>query len=85
MNIGQKVILICPLSVGNGWGNLTPPPVGSIGVLDSNIDEFNEYDVLFNGYPHPAINDPAWIVHCRSIVPIDENTETEERHEELYA
>ena len=49
------------------------PPVGAIGETVSGIDEHNEYDVMFEGYPCPVINDPSWITHRSMIVELDED------------
>ena len=57
------------------------PPVGVIGELVSGIDEYDEYDVMFDGYPHPSA-DPSWITHKSMIVFIDPE-KVEQREEEL--
>jgi len=84
MKIGQKVLLIGILDAG-GWGNVSAPPIGSIGEISTEIDQYNEYDVYFEGYPHPAIDDPDWVVYYRYLIPIDNEKEDEEKKEELYA
>ena len=76
MHVGQKVMLIAPLDRDESWGKHENPPVGSIGVITVGIYEYGEYEVFFDGYPHPAINGPAWIVHKNWIVPIDDCKKT---------
>ncbi len=76
MHVGQKVMLIAPLDHAANWVEHENPPVGSIGVITVGIDEYSEYEVCFEGYPHPAINDPDWIVHKNWIVPIDDCKKT---------
>jgi hypothetical protein len=82
MRVGQRVMLIAPLDT-----DYIKPPVGSIGVITVGIDEFQEYEVSFDGFPHPAINDPDWIVHKNWIIPIDDDKKETIVYEEesLYA
>lgn len=73
MQLGQKVMLISILDFDPNWGAHIVPPIGAIGEITKGIDEYGEYEVAFDGYPHPAINDPAWLVHKTQIVPIYDN------------
>ena len=87
MRVGQKVMLIAPIDSSKGWPTHIIPRVGQIGVITVGIDEYNEYEVSFDGCPHPAINDPDWIVHKNWIIPIDDEKKETILHEEelLYA
>lgn len=68
-------MLIVPLEYYPEWGPHKVPPVGSIGEISVGLDEYHEYEVNFDGYPHPAIDDSDWIVHKSWIIPIgDEKT-----------
>lgn len=54
--------------------NETPfPPIGTIGYILTDIDECQEYDVLFPSYPCPTVNDPTWVTHKSMISIIDED------------
>lgn len=69
MKIGQRVMLICSCpTYSSDWYPM--PPVGSLGTIDSELDEHGEYDILFDNYPCPGL-DPRWITHMSHIVPID--------------
>lgn len=70
MKPGQRVVLICR-SPQYGCNGSPMPPVGNLGTIDSELDEYCEYDVLFDNYPCPCDNDPRWITHMHHIVPID--------------
>lgn len=51
---------------------LVSPPIGAIGTIVLGLDEYGEYDVLFDDYPCQVfLPDTSWIVHKSWIVPID--------------
>jgi hypothetical protein len=80
--IGAKVMVMFSLLRYAGSGVLFPP-VGAVGEIVSNIDEFDEYDVLFYEYPCNTI-DPSWITHKSMIVFIGDNaSKSKEEKKEL--
>lgn len=56
------------------------PPVGAYGTVISELDEYNEFDVVFDKYPCPIIiPDDSWVTH-RTMVVFIEDTTTAKRH-----
>jgi hypothetical protein len=78
--IGRKVAVIFSDRRYGGTG-LPFPPVGAVGEIVTDLDEFGEYDVLFYDYPCNTLNDPTWITHQRMIVFIDGFGEKEKETE----
>ena len=79
MHVGQKVMLICnsPDYVdGFKW-----PPIGAIGYILTEEDEYMEYDVMFVEYPCPvSLPDESWVVYKTWLIPINDNKEAIEKH-----
>ncbi len=49
------------------------PPVGTKGTLASEIDEYGDFDVMFDSYPCPvSLPDTSWVTHKSMVVYIDE-------------
>jgi len=73
MNINQRVVLICspPYGWESNFSNF--PPISAIGSIVSEIDHYNECDVLFDNYPCIGFIGPSWIVSNSFIVPIDDH------------
>jgi hypothetical protein len=61
------------------------PPVGATGEIISGLDNYNEYDVMFDEYPCPVQTETGWVTHKSMIVFIDEKFEQIEIEEELSA
>lgn len=74
MKAGQRVMVIA------SWleTQMVPPPIGSVGVITVELDEFNEYEISVPGWPCPVFHDPDWIVPAWAIIPIDDEPETQE-------
>lgn len=54
------------------------PPIGTKGTVISPLDEFNEFDVMFDDYPCPAnIPDESWVTHRLMVVFIDDEVSTQ--------
>lgn len=87
MKVGQRVVLICSPPTGWESGFARFPPIGAIGEIVSEVDHYNECDVVFDDYPCIGYPDPSWVVSCAFIVPIDEHLEigTVETEESQYA
>lgn len=59
------------------------PPIGAIGTTISEIDEYEEYDVLFDNYPCPnSLPDISWVTHRSMIVFIDDDNFIEDINED---
>lgn len=71
--IGSKVMVIFSNPRYSAGSEMPFPPVGAVGEIVSNIDDFDEYDVLFYDYPCNTI-DPSWITHKNMIVFIGGST-----------
>ena len=56
--------------------NVPFPPIGTIGYIVSDLDEYHEYDVIFDKYPCP-VQDISWVTHQNMIVFIDHFYEKE--------
>lgn len=67
MNVGQRVMLIGPLSAYR----IKQPPIGAIGEITEPIDRDGDYFVLFPEYPCP-VGEPDWYVHHSVLIPIDD-------------
>lgn len=68
----MKVIVIdSNPSYGTGFSHF--PPVGAVGQVVSELDECNEFDVLFDGYPCLPL-DPTWITHRNMVVILPDET-----------
>ena len=67
--------------------NETPfPPIGAVGTITLEKDEYGEYDVEFDGYPCPTTDGPSWVTHETMIVFLNDDKEkSEETEEVLYA
>ena len=51
------------------------PPIGATGDIVEGLDDYNDYEVVFDGYPGPTPRDEAWTVHESMIVFIDNKKE----------
>jgi hypothetical protein len=47
------------------------PPLGSRGVVVSDVDDAGDCDVLFHGHPCPAPPDITWCAHHSWLLPLD--------------
>ena len=57
------------------------PPIGSCGVIVSEIDDMGDYDVDFPDYLCPVPPDPSWVAHHTWLVPLDGYQEPIEQKE----
>ena len=51
------------------------PPVGTKGTVTNGVDEWGEYEVVFDDYPNPMLLDPDWTTHKSMIVMINDSAE----------
>ena len=49
-------------------GDIPFPPIGSVGICMSEIDEYDEYEIWCPEYPGPIHGEPLWTVHKTMIV-----------------
>lgn len=52
------------------------PPIGTLGTVVTPLDEYGDYDVVFDDYPCPVPSPPplpsdSWVVHKNMIVFVD--------------
>lgn len=72
----RRVIVIFSDGGYSAGENQPFPPIGTTGTTISNLDEYNEYDIMFDGFPCPTdLPDSSWVTHKRMIVFIDEDIE----------
>ena len=64
----QKVMLICREQDGNpDW-----PPIGAVGYVVRGVDEYGDYEIMFDDYPWIGNDDPTWEIPKGWFVPIME-------------
>ena len=57
----RKVMVIFSDEEYNAGENQPFPPIGTTGTIISNLDKYNEYDVMFDGFPCPIdLPDSSW-------------------------
>lgn len=67
----QRVVIIC--SNQDYSSDVTPfPPIGTLGTIVSGLDSYNEYDVIFDGFPC-YVQDISWVTHESMIAFINES------------
>jgi hypothetical protein len=50
------------------------PPIGSLGVIHTESDQYNEYDVMFDNHPCPVcLPDESWVVPCAWVIPVEDD------------
>lgn len=56
------------------------PPVGTLGTTISELDDYGDFDVMFDNYPCPNNNpDESWVTHWNMIAFLsDDEIEQEE-------
>lgn len=72
MNVGQRVMLVGPMSRAYCTPPLVPPPAGSVGSIAEPIDCDGDYFVLFDDFPCP-VGEPEWCVHHTLLIPLDDD------------
>ncbi len=78
LKLGTKVILI-HRGQGHDFENL--PPIMSYGIIHTESDQYNEYDVMFEHFPCPvSLPDKSWVVPCAWVIPVEDN-QIQEHHE----
>ena len=81
--INQRVVIIHSSSEYSS--NDTPfPPVGVEGTIISPLDEYGEYDVMFDDHHCPTRADPSWVTHKSMIVFIDNITANKTAKQTAY-
>lgn len=89
VDAGRRVVVINQ-GVGYDSGTKPFPPIGTVGTVLTELDIFQEYDVLFDNYPCPTDAEPSWVTHKSMIVFLDggergELDSTEEESQEVFA
>lgn len=50
------------------------PPIGAVGTMISEFDEYSECDVMFDNFPcNVCLPDASWITHKSMIIFIDQH------------
>ena len=71
IEMGDRVVVIARSRKYQSECQLMPP-IGATGEVISHIDEWGEYDIMFDEYPCPVVlPDKSWVIHRNLIALID--------------
>lgn len=55
------------------------PPIGTKGTVTEGLDEYGDYEVIFDDYPPTTLLDAEWTTHKSMIVFIDDEKTAESK------
>ena len=74
-SIGQRVRLVSGVDSLYVTSNGYSVPQGAIGTISMGLDWEGDYEVMFDSFPCPTPNDPAWFVKESYLEPIYDGDE----------